>query len=217
MPLIPEWRHVKVGMLEAGAPTTAPGSPSRDPLPDPLRGWIWMRSRLANLMLLLGSTLLGLVLAELITLGLEPDSLRTLPETFDEFRFFQFDRRLGWSPIPNLRGRHKGPDFDYPVSHNQEGMRDRDEIPRRKADPDRLRIAFLGDSFVWGFGVAAEHRFTDLLGRHPRIEPLNFGVSAYGPVQYLLMLDRVLEFHPDLVIIGFTFCNDFSDALLDQG
>jgi hypothetical protein len=44
-----------------------------------------------------------------------------------------------------------------------------------------------------------------------RIEVLNFGVSGYGPVHYLLILEEVLSFKPQAVLVQFCLSNDYAD------
>ena len=54
----------------------------------------------------------------------------------------------------------------------------------------------MGDSFVWGWGVADQERFTQILeAAYPqKSETLNYGISGHGPTQYLLQF-QALYFH----------------------
>jgi len=89
-------------------------------------------------------------------------------------------------------------------------------VKKRKA-AGTYRIAVLGDSFVWGIGIDDKRRLTELIGGMlPHVEVLNFGTSGYGPVQYLEMINNLVEFQPDLVILVFCLGNDFSDNVLYQ-
>jgi lysophospholipase L1-like esterase len=73
-------------------------------------------------------------------------------------------------------------------------------------------VAFLGDSFTWGVGAAYGERFTEVVERlDPKIDALNFGVSGYAPVQYLLQLDSVLALRPDAVVLVLCLGNDLTD------
>jgi hypothetical protein len=129
--------------------------------------------------------------------------------TRSQYRFFRFDPVLGWANAPNAKGTYKRSEFEYTIEMNALGMRERpvERAPR----PGQLRIAFLGDSFTWGIGVADEDRFSDIVGRTPGVESVNFGVSGYAPVQYFLTIDHVIGFSPDLVIIAICLDNDFVD------
>jgi lysophospholipase L1-like esterase len=135
--------------------------------------------------------------------------------TGNQYHFYQFDPVLGWSNTPGVTGTYKREEFEYTISINQYGMRQHPVGKKRKAGD--YRIAVLGDSFVWGIGVADEDRFTEILERQlPGTEVLNFGVSGYGPIQYYLMLDEVIEFDPDLVIVSFCLANDYEDNVFYQ-
>jgi lysophospholipase L1-like esterase len=113
---------------------------------------------------------------------------------------------------PNFRGTFEGVAyFNIPIAINATGFRDVPFAPKR---PGTLRIAVLGDSVVFGAGVAAQDRFTDLLrgftppGGRPT-ELLNLGVNSYAFVHYLGQVERNFEgLHPDAVVLGFTL-NDY--------
>ena len=76
----------------------------------------------------------------------------------------------------------------------------------------------LGDSFAWGLGVEEEDRFTEQVERRfdGKIELLNFAVAGYAPVQYSLMLNDVMSFKPDLVVVVFCLGNDLVDNVMWQ-
>jgi lysophospholipase L1-like esterase len=104
------------------------------------------------------------------------------------------------------------------VVTNDEGMRDR---PRSKVkQAGEFRIANLGDSVTMGWGVEQTATYPAelerLLNRRPprgfpenrQYTVLNFGVGNYNTVQEVaLMKRRVVDFDPDLVIVGY-FIND---------
>ena len=133
--------------------------------------------------------------------------------TGSQYRFYRFDPILGWANAPGATGRYERGEFSYDVSINEHGMRQR--AVSLQPQPGRPRIAVLGDSFLWGIGVSDEDRVTELLAADlGGIDVLNFGVSGYSPVQYLLMVDRVADFSPSLVILFFCLGNDFGDNVL---
>jgi len=130
--------------------------------------------------------------------------------TGNQYHFYQFHSQLGWSNTPAVTGTYKREEFEYRISINKYGMRQHPVDKDHKAS--NYRIAVLGDSFVWGIGVNDQSRFTEILERLlPGSEVLNFGVSGYGPIQYYLLLDKVISFRPDLVILSFCLANDFED------
>lgn len=98
--------------------------------------------------------------------------------------------------------------YDYPrenprtlgIHANSDGFRDVLEV--RGAD-ERPRIQILGDSFVFGEGVEAEERFSDVLRRLlPDHRINNLGMTGWGPDLMLRALESVgLEAEPDLVIL----------------
>jgi lysophospholipase L1-like esterase len=93
------------------------------------------------------------------------------------------------------------------VSTNSLGYRDREPGPK---DPNRYRIAVIGDSFTWGQGIEVQERFTNLIEASlgPRYEVLNFGIPGHDMPEHLQVLARVLPLHPDFVLLQL-FINDF--------
>ena len=118
--------------------------------------------------------------------------------------------RAGFSGLFNGAGYR-----EIPIEINSQGFRDE---PFENTPADRARIAFLGDSVVFGAGVRAEDRFTECLeapnsaakapSRPPMI--LNLGVSSYTFEHYLRLAG--LDFfglEPSAVVVGLTL-NDFA-------
>jgi len=95
------------------------------------------------------------------------------------------------------------------VRINAYGMRD-EEITIKKPE-NTFRIAVLGDSVTFGYGVDVEESYPDILEKklqtngvgNRRIEVLNLGVMGYGMNQYLSVLEhKIFDFEPDVVILG---------------
>ena len=166
--------------------------------------------------LVLVSSLVALIIAEAGYRLLFVDQHQySVAPTGNQYKFYQFDPRLGWANTPGASGNFQRSEFSYRVSINEHGMRQH-KVNIRKT-PSTFRIAVLGDSFVWGIGINDEQRLTELLqGMLPNTEVLNFGTSGYSPVQYLIMMDDVIGFEPDLVVIVFCLGNDFTDNVLYQ-
>src|SRR5215470_14385830 len=80
---------------------------------------------------------------------LDPDDERSLS--------YRYDAELGWFPIPNGSNRFMG-SRPITVQHNGDGFRDPPHGPKQKK-----RIAFVGDSFVWGYDAEQAERFSDKL------------------------------------------------------
>jgi hypothetical protein len=123
--------------------------------------------------------------------------------------FYRYDPVLGWDNLPNASGYLTRAEYRTQVSNNSLGMRD---VEIGEKQPGEYRVAFLGDSFTWGVGVSYGERFTEIAEKlDPDIRPLNFGVSGFSPVQYLLQLDRVFPLKPDYVVLVFCLGNDLTD------
>ena len=109
----------------------------------------------------------------------------------------RFHPKLGWELRPNFEYQlTRNDEFSALVSHNDHGMRG-GEVD---LSASKKRIAVLGDSFAYGFGVRDHEVFTSLIDL-PDYTVMNFGVSAYGADQLLIQLiNKVSLFKPDLVI-----------------
>jgi hypothetical protein len=159
-----------------------------------------------ELALLLASTLLSLVLAEI---GLRLFWTSDFPQIQDEKNLmYRYDEGLGWFPIPSSQRTIKTPTRTFSAVHNRQGFRDHEFTASNKPG-----ILFLGDSFVWGYDVEAAERFTDKLqARHPEWAVFNFGVSGYGTDQEFLLLKRLFEqYKPRVVFLVFCTENDPGD------
>ena len=72
-------------------------------------------------------------------------------------KFTRYDPRLGWAGIPNATGTFEWLDCRHHVRQNRFGWRGPAYEPGSALRP---RLAVLGDSFVWGFGVEEDEIFT---------------------------------------------------------
>ena len=120
---------------------------------------------------------------------------------------YEYNEDLGWFPIPNAKTEFLG-SRSIQVNNNSLGFRDIEFGEKKKK-----RIAFVGDSFLWGYDVEEQERFTDKLRPLlPDHEVLNLGVSGYGTDQELLLLKKWFDrLQPDVVFLLFFSANDFVD------
>lgn len=97
------------------------------------------------------------------------------------------------------------------VTINSDGLRDVEHTRERRAD-GRKRIAVLGDSLTFGWGVEREDTFAallgGLLGGDRAVEIVNFGTGNYDTTQEVaLFREKGLAYRPDEVFL-FYFIND---------
>lgn len=96
-------------------------------------------------------------------------------------------------------------DFRYDVHINKLGLRDGDIGPKR---PDVYRIAAIGDSFTYGWGVDIAQSWPKVLEQLLRasgrqIEVINCGKPGAGPPFYADLAERAIPvLQPDLVIVA---------------
>ncbi len=116
---------------------------------------------------------------------------------------FRFSPRWLWEPKPGVEV------FGAPI--NEGGYRGPLYPEERTA---KLRVATLGDSSTYGFGlpeaVSWSRKLEELLGRFDHdVEVLNFGVIGFTLAQGLALYEgRVREYQPDVVIVAFGAVND---------
>ncbi len=112
----------------------------------------------------------------------------------------------GWRLPANQQGQGmQTPDgHDFRITTNGDGLRTR--VPREKS-PGALRIAVMGDSTVFGWGVEdgrelSAHMEAPLRPRsHKRVELMNAAQPGYSTVQLSwLFHDTVVAYQPDVVV-----------------
>ena len=127
--------------------------------------------------------------------------------------------RLGFENVPggeqHIVYRARGGEVlrDVVARVNAQAFRGREVDLEKPAGT--FRIACLGDSHTFGYGVGEGESWPCVLETALRARPdgarfevLNCAVNAYDAEQSLALLElRVLQFHPDLVVLGF-FVND---------
>jgi lysophospholipase L1-like esterase len=120
---------------------------------------------------------------------------------------YNYDPELGWYPVANSTATFIG-QRTITIAHNSLGLRDIEPGPTRKPT-----ILFVGDSFVWGYDVEANERFTERLRQDlPEHHIVNAGVSGYGTDQQYLLLQRLWErIKPDVVVLIYCVDNDRRD------
>src|SRR5881296_1922819 len=164
------------------------------------------------LLLIAGATLLTLALAELGLRLFRPVQYLKPPtpippeERGEELYRPSLVPGLSYEMVPDRDGIFE----DMPVRTNSLGMRGSEPAP---PDPSLCRVAAVGDSFTFGFGVEEKASYPAVLqeilnrsaaGRERRFEVLNFGVVGYNTQDEAVVIERkTLPLDPRLVIIGY--------------
>ncbi len=153
-----------------------------------------MRKKLVFIVATLFFSLIILVIGGEIVARILLDKYYVLDEINLTYRY---DEELGWFPVENSSKQFKGTRL-INVQHNNNGFRDINHGPKEKK-----RIAFLGDSFVWGYDVDFGERFTEYLQDSlPNWEIINMGVSGYSNDQELILIKQWFDhFQPDIVFL----------------
>src|SRR5439155_2090482 len=113
-----------------------------------------------------------------------------------------------------LKAEQKAFTADKPVRINSRGLRG-PEIPfsRRQGS---VRLLLLGDSIVFGYGVAdgedlGSRLVAQLKPTNVSAEVVNTGVPSYNSEQEVAFLERDgLRYHPDWVVVGVCW-NDINE------
>jgi len=146
----------------------------------------------ANLVLLLFSIAAGFALSEVVfrsTVSYEYLRVRyyRLADIFQsDPEKTKFDPELGFVSKPNLDVRFENPPFDVRVRTNSLGFRDDEE------SIESSEYLFLGDSFLFGWGVEENEGVVVQFEKIAEATALNMGQSGYGNLQQIRLLERFL-------------------------
>jgi len=147
--------------------------------------------------------------------------LRVLPMgKFRSAPFRQYDPNIGVALIPDKQTHHNKGCFQGLVETNRFGMRD--SARSLAKSPGKLRIALLGDSVIEGVHVQPSEvvniQLENILRENGyNAEVLNFGVEGVGTTQELLIYqEKVRQFHPDLVLLTFTWNDVMNNSSVIQ-
>jgi len=129
--------------------------------------------------------------------------------------FHTVDRHTGWALEPGAHGYVRTWNGLIYTSINELGVRNPPVLTSKK--PDRTRILFLGDSFLYDNAFSREDTYayqTQLrLGQQGcQAEIVNSGVNGYGTDQeFLYYKNRGRLLAPDICILNFYVGNDIHD------
>ncbi len=176
-----------------------------------------MRVFLINL---LTTTITVLVCVGLLEIGLRFYYFGHVSPFIGGPKLYKPDRQVGFVLNPNLKSSQQRPDFIVPVTTNSLGLRGPELAPRSA----KFRIAVLGDSHIFGSGLADDQtlparlqaELNSLVGAD-RFEVVNASSPAHNTVQELIQHKRLAkQIDADLWIFAFTAENDiqFNTAAL---
>ena len=169
-------------------------------------------SNLKNILLFLSSFFIYIVLIEL---GLRIIYFRSMDLNMEMMKYSSLLKVNTKESLPGHKHLANKEVFlmGVNVKTNKDGLRDEKEI---KSKPNSYKIAFIGDSFVFGWGVKyeetigklIENKLNDILSCDKEIEVFNLGVGNYNSSQQLALFNELKEkLNPDLVILQH-FIND---------
>ncbi len=115
-----------------------------------------------------------------------------------------YDDTLGWIGKPNYEGPLTEGGLVVPCRMNDWGFRDEQPSPPGET-PGKIRVMFLGDSYVMGTGVEEDDRVSEVLAQlDTGLVCFNFGIFGYSTDQELLVLKRFgTRVKPDVVLLFF--------------
>lgn len=182
---------------------------------------------IANLLLLVFSVIFALLVLEVSLAIVNPEKSKNKPAeprtdwaAVPERVWTEHHPILGWYHIKNHRAILEKNELRVEIHTNSVGFRGRREYTKERV-PGVKRILFLGDSFVFGWGVEDSQVFTSRVESEKQdYEVINLGVAGYGIDQIYLSYQQLgLEYKSDIVFIGI-FYEDFwraTRAFADSG
>lgn len=185
-----------------------------------------VRSFFVNLFLVAFSVLFTITLLEVSLRIIHPDrspeheQARSSWAKVPERIWTEYHPVLGWYHQKNKQARLEGNGFSVDIHTNDAGFRGARSYSKERTKETK-RVLFLGDSFVFGWGVPDEEVLTARLeSSMPSLEAINLGVPGYGVDQiYLAYKHLGREYKSDVVFIGL-FDEDFwraTRAFADSG
>lgn len=126
----------------------------------------------------------------------------------DQLPMCRSDPLTIWRYRPDLRLTYRTPEFEVAIRTNDIGLRERPIAP---AADGVTTVLFIGDSFTFGWGVAEEQRYSEVLARlaaesrpGTRLRIVNAGHWMYTFDQQLVLMKEMIErYKPAVVVQGF--------------
>lgn len=164
--------------------------------------------RSINIGILIISTTICLVIIELFLRFFYGYGYLNKP--FEFRKFYQYDPEIGRVVSSNRQGMYRTAEGDryYYVKTNSDGFRGKEILDRHNP-----KIAILGDSFIFGYGVDQDNIFSTILNEFTNGRLINLGISGTSTDQMYLLLKRYITKFTFSDVIVYISPNDFSDLL----
>lgn len=122
------------------------------------------------------------------------------------------DGNAFYAVMPNYSQTFLRHEFRVDVRSNNIGLREEKDYDGGKVD-----IAFIGDSYTFGWGVEAGERYSDVVGEtFPELNVLSYAYpNGHAPVNYLAFLQQNPQLMPDVLVLGLFAFNDLADDTAD--
>ena len=163
------------------------------------RQWV-LRLVRSPITLMVGSTLAGLFLCEIISLAVETAQQRQSQAQGEQTRN---ELKNVLQPVADAKLELRLP--PYAGGHDAKGFRN-DTVP------EKVDIVAIGDSQTWGVNATRSEAWPQTLSRISGRTVYNMGLGSYGTVHYWAMTDEALTLSPKIVVVAIFFGNDLWDA-----
>lgn len=179
------------------------------------------KNNLFNIMIFVTSTFVMLLISEFALRLILPVN------TGVSFQFRKPHKQFGWVLQPSVSYFNSMDETTVKVAYNSDGWRDTEHVVEN--NKDRLRVLFLGDSFMEAYSVNIEEALPKKLEQLAYkqaldIETINLGVGGYGTLQEYLVFQAIgKQYKPDIVLLGFYLGNDLRnnsfalESIVNQG
>ena len=126
----------------------------------------------------------------------------TPPGIYSERNIFcRYDSEIGWVPLPHFKGVCNG-SRTVQIQQNALGF----SRSRTRGQSQRPVLAVLGDSFVYGYDVEQNERFTERRADRKCLRGIysTWGSVDTGRIKSIFLLRRYFDplIHPDLVLLA---------------
>ena len=124
-----------------------------------------------------------------------------------------YDDLLGWRYRANASTRHRTAAFDVAVEIDRAGRRVGRDCGAPADRKSSARIAFLGDSMTFGWGVEADQAYPCLVARALDAQAVNLAVAGYATDQESLVFDAQVAAEGAGAVVLQLCRNDLAEVL----